>query len=1323
MAYTILDNKAAVLATRGPVTGSKVAFDFASYRSGLMSPNGEILAISTRYRNGKTGDPRDHGIDFRKSGSEGHMDLISSIPLHDDVNCNVADMVWVNNKELIFSTTDSDQEFVVVTASAGGTDFGIHKTINRADGNDSSALKLEISADKTAILGYHDPGANGDQYVWVFNSSSDDHASAGWNWTQTVRVTNQTTNDVYSARWLRTNDEFAVGTPTENKLFIVHRTGSSLDGWPSYVPSAPASQVQEVTGANAGHYFGQQFEWHTGSDSLVIFDATRAEVHESSSQGYSGKNQPAFRLTGSAFDSAGGGQTGYTSKIYKNSIFYRLDASYNSSLSIDSVYVLEKGDNTGGYPGGWRAEFLTQSGQAGIYNLSPQFRGAQQIYIGGGVLSLAPGLNANNNPGPLSEFHIFTTGLGAEGASEPTSLNNQTTSSVVASAGGIVQAGNTDANPDVQVYIPASALAGNTTVKVEKMVGAITKGQSITQIIETPSRIIAPRAASDIFRFLPHGTSFSSPVIISFKVTGSTSNIKIFRRATQAAAWAEISADTYTFASGKVHITASSFSDYFAVGGGSMPLTKIGTKLISDSAITTVKLGASAITRADIQSASVQVTHLDLSSQARADHVDFVDDDFFIAGDATNNNARGFSFSQLKTALSLSNAARGDEGSVQFNNGAGFDGIAKIRTDGVHLTASDGGKVAFAFTGISGSTGEIFADSKTGLTVNAKTTLSLNINGADELEINATVAQPATNEGLNLGAADRKYSEVHSTVLSGSSTSTIHKADTDELDTRKLVAVTVTGSGNASLHKLDVDEGTFNNVLFSSARDAASFMITGSGTAQAHKIDVDEGTFNKLIATVLTGSGTSALHKVNVDEGTIDRVIAAVVSGSGTSTLHKLDVDEIDARRVVTTNITSSGTSNLHVVTANDLSGSSGKFHKIVVDDLSARKITSGVSTSEFFEVPQKQYIAFASGSSGASAEGAGLQIGGTAGSGSSGVASVVLGDAGSGAGKDLLLKIGTTQGASLSGSVSDGGQRFGVTGSISGSVGIFHSVTIATAMGNQDAIFSGSSFSAQTVTGALAQIFDLDVNQANIRDVDGTSATFTTVSGTTVQAHTLDTDKLTGNDVDGTSATITGIISGSTVDAHTIDVDKLEIRDLDFVNLSGSATATIHKVTSDVISGSKGTVHNTVTDKLNIIQITSTDVVTKAQLNEDIVQANGNAHGGLDFVDGQLSVGWKRRIFSRSSKKIVNRTQPTQGSGSLFTTCSLADLRMVSGSEMVYFNGLLLVKSNGAAGNPRDGDYRIDYNGFEIFLHESLAMDSDDVVVVQYLSGTHPSQ
>ena len=160
-----------------------------------------------------------------------------------------------------------------------------------------------------------------------------------------------------------------------------------------------------------------------------------------------------------------------------------------------------------------------------------------------------------------------------------------------------------------------------------------------------------------------------------------------------------------------------------------MAITQIGTKLIGNGAITTVKLGSSAVTRADIQSGSVQVTHLDVN-QGAGGHVDFIDGDFFIAGDATNNSARGFSFAQLKTALSLSNAARGDEGTVQYNNGSGFDGISKIRTDGVHLTASDAGKVVFAYTGISGSTGEIFADSKTGLTIKAKTRLSLHSSGA-----------------------------------------------------------------------------------------------------------------------------------------------------------------------------------------------------------------------------------------------------------------------------------------------------------------------------------------------------------------------------------------------------------------------------------------------------------------------------------------------------------------------------------------------------------------------------------------------------------------
>ena len=959
-----------------------------------------------------------------------------------------------------------------------------------------------------------------------------------------------------------------------------------------------------------------------------------------------------------------------------------------------------------------------------------------------------------------------------------------------------------------------------------------------------------------------------------------------------------------------------------------MSITKIGTKLLKGSAITTVKLGSSAVTRADLQSGSIQPGHIDVNQGSRH-HVDFIDGDFFILGDKTKFDAnndpvagahiRSFSFAQLKTALSLSNAARGNEGSIQFNNGTGFDGIAKITTDGVHLTASNAGKVVFAYTDVSGSTGEIFADSKTGLTISAKTRLSLHSTGAVQgtqsgsLELRAdgvfpsvkpaTAAVPGTyrftftsgstggtsavstygpaaqyrsqylqvastgsedylfylsdgsstnkpsannlsmsptnnlfeiaveaisgisdwrtvvtnmynamnsnlgssganiatvtynqtasvngtasieityssigggvqvgsgrdagrslstdyflgslnnqsadgsyggpgpiaggdgigespgdrveagsngvtvsavvlgtaaiaenREWLNLGASGRTYNDVFLSVLSASNTSSFHKATVDEIITGKLnlgtygsgVANAMSGSGTTSIHNLSVEEATIGGVAMSEARVAAAYMISGSGTASIHKLDSDEGDFRKLIATVVTGA-TGQFHKTDTDEGDFRRLIATVVTSSGTSVLHKIDADEGDFRKVIATNITSSGTSNLHVVTVDDVSGSSGKFHKLVVDDLSARKIQSSISTTEHFEVPQKQFLPAVSASVGVDTEGAGLQIGGTAGSGSTGVASIVLGDAGSGIGADLLFKIGSTQGASLSGSVSDGGQRFGVTGSVSGSAGLFHDVTVNTSLGNQDAIFSGSTFNAQTLSGALAQIFDLDVNRANISDVDGTSATFTTVSGTTAQAHTVDADKMTAGDVDGVSLTTSGVISGSsTVTAHTSDADKLEVRDLDFVNLSGSTTATLHKVTTDVLSGSTITVHNLDIDKLSINEIVTADVVKKQHLNNDIVKDTTDTHGGLVFANGQLSVGWKRRIFSRSTKKIVNRTQPTQGSGSLYTTCSLAETRMVSGSESVFFNGLLLTRGNGVAGNVRDADYTIDYS------------------------------
>jgi len=757
-----------------------------------------------------------------------------------------------------------------------------------------------------------------------------------------------------------------------------------------------------------------------------------------------------------------------------------------------------------------------------------------------------------------------------------------------------------------------------------------------------------------------------------------------------------------------------------------MAKTKIGTKLLATDAISTAKLATSAVTRDKIASGSVQVGHLDLF-QDRNDVAHLDDTDVLIVSASKGNSGgmRTVTFAHLKAAVSASNAAVGNEGHIQFHGTGGtnaMDAISKIRTDGVHLTASDGGKVVFAYTAISGSTGEIFADAKTSLTLNAKTTLTFNINGSDELELNASTLQPAVNGGLNLGAAGRKFNNAYVATVSGSGTSTLHKLDVDALAARKVTATVISGSGTSTFHKLDVDDATFNVIK--------AINISGSGTAQIHKVDVDEGTFNRAIATVVSGSGTSLFHKIDGDEGDFRKAVATVVTSSGTSLFHKIDGDEGDFRKVVATNITSSGTSNLHNVTADELSGSSGKFHKLVVDILDARTYKSSITTSEHFEIANKQIIAATSGSAGDALEGAGLQIGGTAGSGSNGVASVILGDAGGGAGSDLLFKIGSTQGLSLSttGGRKDDAVLFGVSGTLSASVGIFQELDVNRSL--TAASFSGSSGAFHTLSGTIVQYHEIDADQASILDLDGTSATFTVVSGTTVQSHTVDADIATVNDLDATSATFTGVISGSTVDVHTLDTDKAEVRDLDVTNaISGSGTATIHKVTSDVVSGSAVDAHHVDTDKLSVGVIVTGDVVKAANLNRNIVCDIDNGNGGLNFANGVLSIGQRRQVFSRDATVANRAAAPTQGSGSLFTTASLAvdaasnPTIIMSGSEMVYLNGVLLIPAPAAQRPPVDGDYTIDYNSTNgpvtIELHETLTMDSNDILVVQYLSGT----
>ena len=764
-----------------------------------------------------------------------------------------------------------------------------------------------------------------------------------------------------------------------------------------------------------------------------------------------------------------------------------------------------------------------------------------------------------------------------------------------------------------------------------------------------------------------------------------------------------------------------------------MAKTKIGTKLLANSAITTKKLGTGVVTRDKIQSGSVQVGHIDLFEK-RDDIAHLDNADVLLVSSSKNpTNGKGgmrtITFAHLKAAVSASNAAVGDPGHIQFHGAGGsnaMDAISKIRTDGVHLTASDGGKFVVAYTNISGSTGEISSTAKTEMTINAKTTLKLGINGSTELELNASRFQPGADLGLNLGAAGRRFSNVYADAISGSGTSTLHKLTIDTMLARRVNASQVlSGSGTANLHKTDVDVGTFNVVHAGN--------ITASATAHIHKVDIDTGNIDRVNSIAFSGSGTSKFHKLDVDLGTIDRVASKALSGSSTSTIHKLTTDKLTAGRAVITNLTSSGLAQFHNLKASDISGTIGEFRKLKVDILNVRQLRSSVTTEKFLEVQNRTLIAAVSQSAGAAVAGAGLKIGGVGADSSAGIASVVLGNAGGGAGADLLFKVGSNQGASLA-AISAGAHGgtnmvLGVTGTLSASIGVFKNLDVGGKITATQ--FSGSSGIFHNLSGTVVTVHEIDGDKAHIRDVNGTSAVFTkTISGSAVTAHTLTVDKLVGKDVNCTSGSFTGILSGALHQSHLSISDKIQTRILSASStISGSGTATIHKVISDKLSGSFLQAHRVDIDKLDVRAITTTDLVKAANLNRDIVYDTDNGNGGLNFANGVLSIGQHRQVFSRDAT-IANRSAaPVQGSGSLFTTASLAvdgggkPTIIMSGSEMVYLNGVLLIPAPLTQRPPTDGDYTIDYNKVNgtctIELHETLDMDGNDILVVQYLSGT----
>ena len=497
------------------------------------------------------------------------------------------------------------------------------------------------------------------------------------------------------------------------------------------------------------------------------------------------------------------------------------------------------------------------------------------------------------------------------------------------------------------------------------------------------------------------------------------------------------------------------------------------------------------------------------------------------------------------------------------------------------------------------------------------------------------------------------------------------------------------------------------------------------------------------------------------------------------------------------------------------VSASVGKINSLEVEELVSRTVTK-----DSLEIKDNLVIAAVSGSKAGDHVGAGFQVGGVvgvSGTGSAPLMSLTLGNR-KVTGDALVVNVDGQAGASfMSGGVTQAalgtaGMRFGVTGSVSGSllqgkraeigsisvgkvtgVSIVGSTSVSGATGNfhdltgDDCVFGGVQVSSVTASNGVilgsantddlsflgGQITDLVPQNDNKVALGSATKRYTLISA--MSASIAGNVGIVGTATAG-GVTSAGTISGSTVNAATLNVGlkatvpHLDVNDsLEVAGYAGFAgtVAVSGTLSGATISGSAGTFHEVTVNKLHGLGIVTQDnlqtgsvltaaildsavttakindnavtaakigalAVTKAKLNQDIVINHSDANGGLTFTSGRLSVGFRKDVFVRSDGSNISGTVPTHGMFATkavptpYTTASLG-AQPQSGSLMVYLNGVLLHgdyvgDEQGAGRNPGSADYHLltgSANAYKVLLHQDLALDSDDILTVTYLSGS----
>ena len=144
-------------------------------------------------------------------------------------------------------------------------------------------------------------------------------------------------------------------------------------------------------------------------------------------------------------------------------------------------------------------------------------------------------------------------------------------STVASTSKSISSSGGTVSTSGGSISIPSNALSSTQLIGMDV-------SDTSTVADSTPS-VVVNKAYSPVVSLTPHGQDFSEAVTIMMDIIGSSqgscpSDLKVFKRANPTSSWYEVPSSLWSCSSGTISLSTTKFSQYQAIGGQNMALTR-----------------------------------------------------------------------------------------------------------------------------------------------------------------------------------------------------------------------------------------------------------------------------------------------------------------------------------------------------------------------------------------------------------------------------------------------------------------------------------------------------------------------------------------------------------------------------------------------------------------------------------------------------------------------------------------------------------------------------------------------------------------------------